>query len=148
MKFRVFQVIGSSRKIVVAIAASLALFMGVAKSTMASSDVGRVTGRVIFNQPRSLPPGALMHITLVDVTPRQNVSKSIITRQTITNPNVSGMTFDLKYDPTQIMSDHLYAIQIRVMSNGEIVYMNTSPYQVITKGHPQTTHVIISPRPR
>jgi uncharacterized lipoprotein YbaY len=130
---------------VAAIALTALMWTGAITSTMAL-DEGRVTGQVKLSQLRNLPPDAFMHVTLVDVTPREDVTTSIIARQTIANPNPKDMAFELNYDPTQIRSNHIYAIQVRIMSRGEIMYMNTSPYQVITKGHPHTANVIVSPR--
>lgn len=127
------------------LALSALISIGSAANAMAS-EVGKVTGKVVFsNSSRTLPENAMMHVTLVDVSPHEGISTTIVARQSIANPPQDEMAFELQYDPAQIRADGTYAVQVRVMAQGEVMYMNTQPYQVITKGHPHSANVVLTP---
>ncbi|NJL36182.1 MAG: hypothetical protein HC899_05060 [Leptolyngbyaceae cyanobacterium SM1_4_3] len=89
----------------------------------------------------ALPEGAIAYITLLNVSPRQDVEFSIIARQTITDLNQLPISFELFYNPDRIHPDHLYAIQAQVTTEGRVVLRSRSAYPVITQGHPSVVEV-------
>lgn len=110
-----------------------------------SSENTRVTGTLSYPPHTALPPDAVVYITLVDVSPRQDASGDIIARQTITNPGQIPILFELEYNPARINSRYVYAIQAHITVKGKLLFINTSPYPVITRGNPNNIDVIVSP---
>lgn len=114
-------------------------------STAMSSEIARVTGTLTYPRHTALPPDAVVYITLVDVSPRQDASGDIIARQTITKPGQIPIPFEVKYNPSQINYKYNYAIQAHITVKGKLLFINTLPYPVITRGNPNTIDVIVNP---
>ena len=104
-----------------------------------------VSGRLHYPTNFSLPSDAIATITLTDVSPLQDSSAAFIARQTIHPPHLdASVSFRLEIDPAEISDRHLYAIQARVASAGQVILRNASAYPVITQGHPTTVDVYLS----
>jgi hypothetical protein len=58
-------------------------------------------------------------------------------------PDLIPITFDLQYDPGRINERSRYVIQVRVLESGQLKFMNSQAYPVITAGHPKTVNVIL-----
>lgn len=110
-----------------------------------SSPSARVSGTLVSSQDITFPQGAIAYITLVDVSPRQDVEAGIIARQTIANPEQLPIAFDLEYSPEEIHPDHRYAIQVQVAIAGQTIFRNRDAYPVITQGNPSVIEVLIEP---
>ena len=110
-----------------------------------SSEFAKVTGTLTYPRHTELPPDAVVYVSLVNVSPRQDTSAEIVARQIIKNPDQLPIPFKLEYNPEQINSNHLYAIQAHITFKGKVFLSNTSPYPVITQGNPNTVNVIVNP---
>jgi putative lipoprotein len=132
-----------SIKSIYTIALSALMLIGYASTAM-SSEIARVTGTLTYPRHAALPPDAVVYITLVDVSPRQDASGDIIARQTITNPGQIPIPFELKYNLARINSKYAYAIQAQITVKGKLLFRNTSPYPVITRGNPNNIDVIVN----
>lgn len=126
------------------IALSVLMLVWYASNAM-SSEIARVTGTLTYLQRTALPPDAVVYITLMDVSPRQDASGDIIARQTITSPSQIPIPFELKYNPARINSKYTYAIQAHISVKGKLLFRNTSPYPAITHGNPNIINVIVNP---
>ncbi|HXV96979.1 MAG TPA: YbaY family lipoprotein, partial [Anaerolineae bacterium] len=104
-----------------------------------------LTGTVTYLQRIALPPQAVITVQLVDVS-RADASAEIIAQQVIT---ASGqqvpINFELVYNPLKIESNHTYAVQARIEIDGQLSYINTTQYPVLTQGAPATVEVIVEP---
>lgn len=118
------------------------LWFGCASST-GPSELFKVTGTLTYPQHTVLPPDAVVYISLVDVSPRQDASADIVARQTIKQPGQTPISFELDYNPAQIKANHLYAIQVVITAKDELRLTNASPYPVITKGNPCRVNVVV-----
>lgn len=121
---------------------SLLVFVGLASSSM-SSQSNKVSGILISASDVALPEGAIAYITLLDVSPRQDVESSIIARQTITNPDQFPIEFELSYNTDRVQPNHLYAIQAQVTTEGRVVLRNCLVYPVVTQGNPSIVEVLL-----
>ncbi len=108
----------------------------------------RVTGTVTYLQRIALPPGAVVEVKLVDVSradaPAMTIAEQIIKPAGRQVP----IEFELRYDPRRIEERRRYAIQARILEGGNLRFINTDAYPVITSGHPSTVKVIVKPVPR
>jgi len=129
-------------KVIYAALLSLLVLTGLASNSL-SSQSDTVNGTLISAPDVALPEGAIAYITLLDVSPRQDVEASIIARQTITDPKQLPISFELSYNPDRIRPDHLYAIQAQVTIEGRVVLRNYSAYPVITQGNPSVVEVLV-----
>ena len=108
-------------------------------------DYAKVTGTLSYPQLSGvLVEEGIIYITLVDVSPREDSSGSIISRLAIANPSQSPTYFELTYSLTQINYKHTYAIQARIANYGKVILTNNLPYSVITRGNPHSVNVVLT----
>lgn len=104
-----------------------------------------VQGTVAYRQRSALPPRAIVEVNLQDVS-RQDRAAEIVSTQTI---HLKGqqvpISFELSYDSTQIVSNHSYAVQVRILVDGQLRFISTSAYRVITQGHPTQVAIVVQP---
>lgn len=131
-----------SKKVIYATALSLLVLAGLTSNSL-SLQSNKVSGVLIATPDVALPEGAIAYITLLDVSPRQDVEFSIIARQTIPDPEQLPISFELPYSPDRIRPDHLYAIQAQVTTGGRVVLRSRSAYPVITQGNPSVVEVLV-----
>ncbi|MBD3885108.1 YbaY family lipoprotein [Phormidium tenue FACHB-886] len=109
-------------------------------STMSSM---LVKGTVSYLQRIALPPSAVIEVSLLDVS-RQDTPAEIISTETIRlDGRQVPVPFALSYDSEQIDPRRTYAVQARILVDGQLRFVNTSSYPVITQGHPTTVDVLV-----
>ncbi len=102
-----------------------------------------VTGTITFSQEIGLPSDAVAMIELIDASSKNPASRTI-GKQSIFFPGYVPFAFEVKYDPLVIHPGHVYAIQARIMTGGQLLFKNTEPYEVITKGQHSTIAVVVN----
>jgi len=55
------------------------------------------------------------------------------------------IAFALGYDPGRINERSRYVIQARILEKGQVTFISTQAYPVITVGNPKTVNVIVIP---
>ena len=55
------------------------------------------------------------------------------------------IAFELRYDPTRINNRSRYEIQVHILEGGQVRFINTQPYSVLTQGQPKAVNVIVKP---
>lgn len=104
-----------------------------------------VTGTVTYRQRIALPVNAVIQVQLLDIS-RQDTAATVLGEQTITaNGSQVPFAFEVPYDPSQIQAGHSYAIQARITVDGQLRFINTSSYRVITNGNPTQVAVLVDP---
>jgi uncharacterized lipoprotein YbaY len=102
-----------------------------------------VTGTVTYLERMALPPGAVVTVQLADVSladaPAELLSQQVIT----TTGEQPPFPFTLPYDPAQIDERFDYAVQARIELDGQLLFINTERYAVITKGNPTEIEVVV-----
>jgi uncharacterized lipoprotein YbaY len=102
-----------------------------------------VTGTITYLQRIALPEDAVVEVKLSDVS-RADAPATVIGEQTITNPGQVPIPFVVTYDPAVIDPRFTYAIQVRITDGaGNLMWINTSAYNVITNGNPSTIEVVV-----
>lgn len=96
----------------------------------------RVTGTVTYLQRILLPPSAVVVVQLVDIS-RQGAPATVLAEQSITTGgNAPPYPFTLPYDTTQIAPTNTYAVQARITVDGQLRFISTQAYLVLTQGRP------------
>lgn len=109
------------------------------------SEMASVTGTVSYLQRIALPPGAIVEAKLVDVS-RADAPAIVLSEQTIvTQGEQVPIPFTLPYDPADIDPRYRYAVQARITIDGELAWISTTSYPVITQGNSTKVEVIVEP---
>ena len=99
---------------------------------------GRVTGTITYRERMALGPDATVEVELRDVS-LQDAPSITIAKVTITNPGQVPVSFEIEYDPSSIDDRATYAVRATITDRGQMLFTNTTTYDVITRGNP--THV-------
>jgi uncharacterized lipoprotein YbaY len=103
----------------------------------------KVTGTVTYLQRMAFPPEAVVHVKLLDVS-LQDAPARLLGEQIITNPNHQvPIPFEIEYDPAALDPRHTYAVQARITAKGQLIFISTSAYHVITRDNPHHVEIIV-----
>jgi uncharacterized lipoprotein YbaY len=106
---------------------------------------GTVRGVVSYRQRMALPPNAVIQVVLEDVS-LQDVVAPVLSTVTISAPGRQvPIPFVLPYDRGKIKPQHTYAVRARITVEGQLRFINTSRYAVITNGAPTQIEVWVDP---
>ncbi len=104
-----------------------------------------VTGNVVYRQRIALPPSATVEVKLLDVSRADAPAITIAEQTIITNGKQVPIPFTLPYNPAQINPRSTYAVQARILIDGQLRWISTSRYAVITQGNPTNLEVLVQP---
>ncbi len=105
-------------------------------STTAPTATATLTGTIMYLQRVALPAGAVIDVQLQDVS-KMDVAATVIASQVITTSGENvPIPFELAYDPAQIDERFTYALSVRITIDGELAWINTERYAVLTNGAP------------
>lgn len=91
--------------------------MGAAPRTMS------VSGTATYRERIALPPGAVFEARLVDVS-RADAPAELVASYRAESPGAPPFPFTLAYDPAHILPQHRYAIEARVSSGDELLFVS------------------------
>ncbi|MBR8826512.1 MAG: YbaY family lipoprotein [Gomphosphaeria aponina SAG 52.96 = DSM 107014] len=107
------------------------------------SNVETVTGTVAYRERIALPPNAVVKVKLLDISradaPAIEISAQIIT----TAGKQVPIPFELIFNPSQIESNHAYAVRAEIFMADQLAFTTTKIYPVITQGNPQTVDLVL-----
>ncbi|MGB3299900.1 MAG: YbaY family lipoprotein [Phormidesmis sp.] len=106
---------------------------------------GAVTGTVSYLPKIALPPTAVVEISLVDVSRADAPATVLASEQIVSGGRQVPFPFTLLYDPGQIDQRFSYAIQSRITVEGDLQFVSTSRFPVITNGNPNNVAVQVDP---
>jgi len=126
------------------IAVTLSSIVGCQRSEAPEEGVATLTGTVTYLQRIALPPDAVVHVSLADIS-LQDAEAQKIAEQTITEPGQVPIPFELTYDAEIIDPAHTYAVQARISAGGRLLFINTHAIHVITRGPPTRVEIVVQP---
>jgi len=96
--------------------------------------VNAVSGNVKYREPVKLSEQAVAYVRLADVSKGALSSSTVV--QTTVKPDADGsIPFALVYKEKQIDPRREYAVDIRVVDKGRLMYLSDGKHNVITQGH-------------
>lgn len=105
---------------------------------------GQVSGTVTYRQRIALPPNAVVEVRLQEVS-RLDAPAVTLAEQIIeTEGRQVPFAFTLNYNPSEIDPRYTYVVQARITVDGELEWINTEAYRVITQGAPTAVEVVVS----
>jgi uncharacterized lipoprotein YbaY len=107
---------------------------------MKFSKLQAITGRVVAQEPAPLPEKAQLEVQVMDVS-LADAQATQVGGQTIFDVTQFPIDFEATYNAQAIDPRHTYALTVRITdAQGNLLYINTQSYPVITQGNP-TYHV-------
>ncbi|MBW4553543.1 MAG: YbaY family lipoprotein [Aphanocapsa sp. GSE-SYN-MK-11-07L] len=102
-----------------------------------------ISGTVSYRQRIALPENATVEVRLRNVsrTDTPPLAEQVIN----TNGAQVPFPFQLIYNPQQIKPDQIYAVEARILINGQPGWASSDRYAVITQGAPKTAEIIVNP---
>ncbi|MBE9060393.1 YbaY family lipoprotein [cf. Phormidesmis sp. LEGE 11477] len=97
---------------------------------------GTVSGTVFYLPRIALPPNAIVEVSLVDVSRADAPAITLSSMKMVANGRQVPLPFELLYDAGQIDSRYTYAVQSRITVDGDLQFINTTQFPVITNGNP------------
>ncbi len=115
----------------------------VVPATEGGATAGQVTGSVTYRERIALPPTAVVHVKLVDVS-RADAPAVLIAEQVI-RPEGRQVPFEfaLAYDESRILPAHTYAVQVRIEDGGTLLSISDTMHPVITRGAPFRVDIVV-----
>ncbi len=101
-----------------------------------------VTGTVTYRQRVAMPPGAVVEVSLLDVS-RADAPAVVLDKLEVKPTTQVPIPFTLSYDPAQIDERHTYAVQARILVKGRLWFINATRHSVITQGNPTKLEVLV-----
>jgi putative lipoprotein len=98
--------------------------------------MSKVTGTVAYRARIALPPTAVLHVQLADVS-RADAPAIVIGERFIeTGGRQVPIPFEIPYDPAKIDPRMTYAVQARIEDRGQLLFVNDRHYAVVTGAAP------------
>ncbi len=103
-------------------------------------EASRSVSGTVFYRPRiALPPNAVVEVSLVDVSRADAAAITLASAKMVSGGRQVPFPFELLYDARQIGqidSQYTYAVQSRITVDGELQFVSTTQFPVITNGNP------------
>jgi putative lipoprotein len=106
--------------------------------SVAGDRADTISGTVWYRERAAMPPGAVLTVSLLDVS-RADAPSEPIVQVVLGDPGNVPVDFELAYDPEVIDDRHTYAVRATIDVDGALWWTSTSAHLVVTNGHP--THV-------
>ncbi|SNR64547.1 YbaY family lipoprotein [Hymenobacter mucosus] len=102
-----------------------------------------ITGTVTYRERMALPASAVVRLQLQDVS-RQDVAATVVDSVTIRpNGRQVPLAFTLRYDTARIQENVTYALQARIVADGQLLFINDVSYPVVTRGNPKQVQMVL-----
>lgn len=103
-----------------------------------------VTGTVTYLQRIALPPTAVLSVSLEDVSLLDAPAVTIAQQRIETGGGQVPFSFELVYDPADIVDNHTYAVRAEITVDGALWFTTDVQYAVITNGSPRTVDITLA----
>lgn len=111
--------------------------------TIAPPAANTVTGTVSYLQRMAMPPDAVVHVQLLDVSLADAPSKVIAEDKITFGQRQVPIPFELKFDPAKIDPKHRYSVSARILTGDELRFISDKSYSVLTQNHPSKVDLIL-----
>jgi uncharacterized lipoprotein YbaY len=102
-----------------------------------------VSGTVSYLQRIGLPPDAVAHVLVVDVTSPD--APRTIAGQTINRPERAPFPFKINYDSSGINPEHTYSVQACIRYGDQVRFASAKAYPMKTQGHTEKMEIFLEP---
>jgi uncharacterized lipoprotein YbaY/heat shock protein HslJ len=103
----------------------------------------QVTGTLTYRERISLPPTAVVEVTLEDVS-RVDVARDVVARAEIAWAGQSPIPFEIAYDAAAVDRSRRYGVRARIVDRGQVLFTAAQPALVITQGRGSVATVALT----
>ena len=89
-----------------------------------------ITGTATSRERIALPPGAVLEVTLEDIS-RADAPAVVIGRTRIESPGSPPFAFSITFDPARVQETHRYAVRARITLNGQLLFTTDTVQPVL-----------------
>jgi len=111
--------------------------------TAPDAPVRTLSGEVTYRQRVALPAGAVVTVTLNDVSLADAPATTLATATITTQGENVPIPFTLTYDPARIVEKHSYAVSARITIDGKLSWITATRHGVLTRGQPSDAVTIV-----
>ncbi len=111
----------------------------------AGAKAGTITGTVAYRQRIALPPDAVVHVRLEDVSRADAPSTLISEVRVPTGGKQVPIPFTLDYDLAKIEDSHTYHLRASILAGteGAMLFTTTRAYPVLTRGSGREAQIML-----
>lgn len=109
----------------------------VAPAAVAPAEQATLEGTVWYRQRSALPEGAVVEVSLLDVS-RADAPATVLAQTQIVPTTQVPIAYTLHYDAQQILPTHSYAVQARILLGEKLLFISTERYGVLTRDAPRS----------
>jgi putative lipoprotein len=133
----------SGKNVILATALALICFrpLGWAQA----GEPGVVTGTVAYLQRSALPPDAIVHVQLQDVSAQDKPARIVAEAKIPTEGKQVPIAFRIPYAATDIDPAHRYVVRATISVGGKMIFTSTTAYPVITGGASTEVAIMVQP---
>jgi putative lipoprotein len=107
------------------------VFLAAGGGEASAEDV--IRGTAFYRERIALRPGAVLEVTLEDVS-RMDVPAEVIASVRIENTGNPPFRFEIPYDPAAIDERHTYSVRARITADEALLFTTDQVYTVLTRG--------------
>lgn len=115
------------------VAALIITVLAVVSGGPLMADEATVRGTAAYRERIALPPGAILEVTLEDVSLADAPAKELGS-VSIEDPGNPPFEFEIAYDPAQIDDRHTYAVRATIRLAEKLIFTTDTTYPVLTRG--------------
>lgn len=127
--------------------AALAILGLVTAQAIAQEEKASVSGTVRYLQRRALPPDAVIHVQLQDVSLQGAKAKVLGEVKIPSKGKQVPFPFRISYSRSEIDPQHTYSVRATIMQGEKLLFSSTTANPVITRGAPNEVAVLVQPVP-
>lgn len=94
----------------------------------------KITGTATYRERMMLPPGAVLEVTLEDVS-RADAPADVIARNQVELNSAPPYQFELPFDPGRVSNNHRYNLRARITAGGDLMFQSDAGYAVLGLGN-------------
>jgi len=102
-------------------------------SAQSGAITGTITGTAAYRERIALPPGAVLDVTLLDVS-RADAPAETLAMVSLVAQSEVPIRFVLAYDPARIDPVHHYALRATLAAAGRVMWRTDTSHPVLTHG--------------
>jgi putative lipoprotein len=102
-----------------------------------------VSGTVAYRERMAMPESAVLTIQLQDISLADAPAKIIAEQKFAFAGHQVPLPFELHYNAKEINPNHKYALSARIAVNGQLMFVNSTTYPVITQKNPDKVDILV-----
>ncbi|MCK5377272.1 MAG: YbaY family lipoprotein [Acidobacteria bacterium] len=115
------------------IVSAMLLLAGAALGCASASTADTVRGTAMYRERIALPPGAVLEVSLQDVSLADAPARELGSVR-IEDPGNPPFEFEIAYDPEAIDERFTYAVRATIRGDGKLLFTTDTHYPVLTRG--------------